>query len=76
MTEMTRSHFTLDLEAVRHNTRTLVRELGGAELWAVVKADGVRPRGGRRGARSARGRSHCDLRRHGGRGETTTTNLP
>ena len=36
---MGRSHFTLDLEAVRHNTRTLMRALVGAELWAVVKAD-------------------------------------
>lgn len=37
---MARSHFTLDLAAVRHNARTLIGVLGGAELWAVVKADG------------------------------------
>jgi alanine racemase len=40
MTEMTRSHFTLDLAAIRHNVRTLLDVLAGAELWAVVKADG------------------------------------
>ena len=37
---MSRSRFTLDLAAVRHNARLLLRELAGAELWAVVKADG------------------------------------
>lgn len=37
---MARSHFTLALAAVRHNARTLIGALGGAELWAVVKADG------------------------------------
>ena len=37
---MARSHFTLDLAAVRHNARALIRALGGAELWAVVKSDG------------------------------------
>jgi alanine racemase len=35
-----RSRFTLDLAAVRHNAQTLLRVLDGAELWAVVKADG------------------------------------
>jgi alanine racemase len=40
MAAMARSLFTLDLAAVRHNTRTLVGVLAGAELWAVVKADG------------------------------------
>ena len=40
MTEMARSLFTLDLDAVRHNVRTLRSVLGDAELWAVVKADG------------------------------------
>jgi alanine racemase len=40
MTAVTRSFFTLDLAAVRHNARTLAGVLGGAELWAVVKADG------------------------------------
>jgi alanine racemase len=37
---MHRSEFTLDLGAVRNNVRTLLRALGGAQLWAVVKADG------------------------------------
>ena len=37
---MSRSSFTLDLAAVRHNARTLLGALAGAELWAVVKADG------------------------------------
>ena len=37
---MTRSRLTLDLAAIRHNARTLLRALEGAELWAVVKADG------------------------------------
>jgi alanine racemase len=35
-----RSTFTLDLHAIRDNARTLRRIAGGAELWAVVKADG------------------------------------
>ncbi len=37
---MSRSRFTLDLAAVRANARVLLRTLDGAELWAVVKADG------------------------------------
>ena len=37
---MARSSVTVDLGAIRHNARTLVRVLQGAELWAVVKADG------------------------------------
>ena len=37
---MERSLFTLDLNAVRRNAATLRRAAGGAELWAVVKADG------------------------------------
>ncbi len=37
---MARSELTLDLGAIRHNARTLLRALDGAELWAVVKADG------------------------------------
>jgi alanine racemase len=37
---MSRSRFTLDVAAVRANARVLVRALDGAELWAVVKADG------------------------------------
>jgi alanine racemase len=37
---MPRSELTIDLGAVRRNTRTLLAALGGAELWAVVKANG------------------------------------
>jgi alanine racemase len=37
---MHRSEITIDLGAVRRNTRRLLEELRGAELWAVVKADG------------------------------------
>jgi alanine racemase len=35
-----RSCFTLDLGAIRRNAGTLLRAAGGAELWAVVKAEG------------------------------------
>jgi alanine racemase len=35
-----RSLVTIDLGALRRNVRTLLRVVGGAELWAVVKADG------------------------------------
>jgi alanine racemase len=35
-----RSRFTIDLGAVRRNAERLLRAAGGAELWAVVKADG------------------------------------
>jgi alanine racemase len=34
-----RSEITVDLGALRRNVRTLVRELAGAELWSVVKAN-------------------------------------
>jgi alanine racemase len=37
---VTRSEITIDLAAVRHNARRLLDVLDGAELWAVVKADG------------------------------------
>ena len=37
---MHRSELTIDLGAVRRNAATLLRALGGGELWAVVKADG------------------------------------
>ncbi len=37
---MSRSELTIDLAAVRRNASTILRELDGAELWAVVKADG------------------------------------
>jgi alanine racemase len=35
-----RSCFTVDLGAIRHNAETLLRAARGAELWAVVKAEG------------------------------------
>ncbi len=35
-----RSLVTIDLGALRRNTRRLVEAAGGAEVWAVVKADG------------------------------------
>lgn len=34
-----RSEIAIDLGALRRNVRTVARALGGAELWAVVKAD-------------------------------------
>jgi alanine racemase len=34
-----RSEITIDLRALRRNTRRLLEAAGGAELWAVVKAD-------------------------------------
>ena len=37
---MYRSELTVNLGALRRNGRTLLRALAGAELWAVVKADG------------------------------------
>ena len=37
---MPRSEITIDLGAVRRNARALLGALAGAELWAVVKADG------------------------------------
>ena len=37
---MSRSELIVDLGAIRRNTRTLLRALDGAELWAVVTADG------------------------------------
>src|SRR3982751_5581001 len=37
---MYRSELTIDLAALRRNVATLLRKLAGAELWAVVKANG------------------------------------
>jgi alanine racemase len=37
---MHRSELTVDLGALRRNVKTLLRAAGGAELWAVVKANG------------------------------------
>jgi alanine racemase len=39
-TPVHRSEITIDLGAVRHNARRLLEALDGAELWAVVKANG------------------------------------
>jgi alanine racemase len=36
---MHRSEITIDLAAVRSNVRTLLGRLGGAQVWAVVKAN-------------------------------------
>ena len=36
---MSRSEITIDLGALRRNAAALVNAAGGAELWAVVKAD-------------------------------------
>src|SRR5262245_58870207 len=36
---MVRSEITIDLGALRRNARRLLEALGGAELWAVVKAN-------------------------------------
>jgi alanine racemase len=35
-----RSEITIDLGAIRHNAKRLLEALEGAELWAVVKANG------------------------------------
>jgi alanine racemase len=40
MHSVERSLVTIDLGAVRRNAQTLLRAAAGAELWAVVKADG------------------------------------
>src|SRR6184192_2804649 len=37
---MHRSELTIDVGAIRRNAATLLRALEGAQLWAVVKADG------------------------------------
>jgi alanine racemase len=37
---MGRSELTVDLAAIRHNAKRLLEALGGAQLWAVVKANG------------------------------------
>ena len=40
MRPVERSTFTIDLGAIRRNAETLLRAAEGAELWAVVKAEG------------------------------------
>jgi alanine racemase len=40
MSDLERSTITIDVGAVRRNAETLRRAARGAELWAVVKADG------------------------------------
>jgi alanine racemase len=47
-----RSEITIDLGAIRHNARRLLDVLVGAELWAVVKANGY-GHGARDAARAA-----------------------
>src|SRR5438093_12993717 len=37
---MQRSELTIDLGAIRRNVKRLLDVLGGAQLWAVVKANG------------------------------------
>jgi alanine racemase len=37
---MARSELTIDLGAVRRNTKTVLAALAGSDLWAVVKANG------------------------------------
>src|ERR1044071_1495690 len=37
---MPRSELTIDLGAIRRNVKRLLAVLEGAQLWAVVKADG------------------------------------
>jgi len=49
-----RSEITIDLGAIRHNARRLLDVLDGAELWAVVKANGY-GHGARDVARAALG---------------------
>lgn len=49
---MHRSELTVDLGAIRRNAAALLRALDGAELWAVVKADGY-GHGATDGARAA-----------------------
>src|SRR6478752_1185109 len=51
---MHRSEITIDLGAIRHNARRLLEALSGAELWAVVKANGY-GHGARDVARAALG---------------------
>src|SRR6478672_8492501 len=49
---MHRSEITIDLGAIRHNALRLLEALDGAELWAVVKANGY-GHGARDAARAA-----------------------
>ncbi len=63
---MERSSFTLDLGAIRRNAATLLRAAGGAELWAVVKANGYGHGASRRRPRCATPGRVGSLRRDGG----------
>ena len=60
---MHRSEITIDLGAVRHNARRLLETLDGAELWAVVKANGYGHGARDVGRSGARGRRVGPLRR-------------
>ncbi len=57
---MARSELTIDLGALRRNAKVLLAALGGAELWAVVKADGYGH--GAVNVADARGRRRGDRR--------------
>ena len=59
---MPRSEITIDLGALRRNAQTLLRVSGGAELWAVVKADAYGHGAVDCAAGSARGRRDRALR--------------
>ena len=63
-----RSEITIDLGALRRNVQTLLRALDGAELWAVVKADGYGHGAVDCARRGARRRRDGALRRDGRRG--------
>ncbi len=65
---MERSCFTLDLGAIRRNAATLAKAAGGAELWAVVKAEGYGHGAVDVSQGRARGRRVGALRRDAARG--------
>ena len=61
---MERSCFTIDLGAIRRNAEALLSAAGGAELWAVVKAEGTATaRSTSRALRSTRARRRSASRR-------------
>ena len=66
--QLVRSEITIDLGAVRRNARRLLDALGGAELWAVVKANGYGHGARRLRPRRARRRRDRALRRDRRRG--------
>ena len=67
----------VDLEAIRHNVRRLMRDLPpGAVHCAVVKANGYGHGAVPVGARGARGRLHLARRRRRGRGRGAARRRP